>query len=306
MKKVLLFAVVIACFVMSGCAVQTSKKSNIPETLYENVGYATKAYVKDDGTCVVTYACIGVKNGLINYVYLDQIENNPKEDKHLFSNKELQNAYGLGYESDKGEWHIQVKALESYIKNNNMTIDAVNAIEVYEKDKEHKKVPKINTGLGAVCELDISDFLDVINDAYSNLKKVDATKLGVGQYVRVSKENEKLEVQLAFVGTDYRYKICFIELETYVLETKTVGTVPKLVTTTNADGQNIQWQEQLDSFEEYAIGFNMREILNVETYDSGNGIDTMLPEKGTDLAKVCHVDVNEILGSIQNAGEHFQ
>ena len=50
----------------------------------------------------------------------------------------------------------------------------------------------------------------------------------------------------------------------------------------------------------------MREVLSVETYDSGNGTDTMLPEKGTDLAKVCQVDLKEILGSIQNAGEHLQ
>jgi len=296
---------VLCCFCLCGCTVQTTKKMEIPKENYEKAGYAVKSYVKEDGTCVVTYSCLGVQNGIVKYLYLDQIEINPKTDRHEFTNKELESAYGLGYNSDKGEWSIQVKALESYIKNNNMTIDAINAIEVYEKDSEHKKVPQINTGLGAVCELDLTDFLDVINQAYNNSHETKAMKLSAGESVRVRQKDERIEVQLAFIGTDYRYKVCFAELETYILDAKIPGSVNALQTKRQTNGETIQWKEEQEAFEEYIIGLNMLEILNVETYDPGNGIETAMPQKGTDLAEVCSIDLREILISIKSAGEHM-
>ena len=96
-----------------------------------------------------------------------------------------------------------------------------------------------------------------------------------------------------------------LELETFVIESQKPGVVEPVEIKVNRQGQTVQWREQLDAFEEYALGLNMVEILTVKTYDPGNGIDTALPQKDTDLANVCNIDLSDILDSIENAGQRI-
>lgn len=299
MRKIALAIIVMCSIIVSGCSVQKEGKQEIPKTAYEEVGYGVKGEVLEDGTVLVTYALVGIEKGVIRYLYLDQIENHLQKDRHLFTNQELRSAYGLSYKSEKGEWSEQVGALQSYIKTNNMTLDDVNALEVYQKDKQNLKVPKEGTGLAMVCELDISDFLDVINEACNNLQETEALRLGVGEDIRVSKKDNRIDIHLAFMGTDYRYKICYANLETYSIVAEQ-GVEIDLQKSVDAE-----YRKGIDSFEEYILGLNMLEAIGVETYDPGNGIETALPKKGTDLAEVCNVDLKRIIKAVEEAGSRF-
>lgn len=299
MKKVVVAVIMICSMFVVGCTVQMEGKQNIPEVAYEKVGQAVQGKIGEDGTVVVTYALLGVKENVIKYLYLDQIETNPQEDRHLFTNKELGSAYGLSYKSSRGEWNQQVQALESYIKGNNMKLDDVNNIPVYQKDAEHLMVPEEGTGLGTVCELDISDFLAVINEAYNNMQETTALRIGVGEKIHVSKKNNTLDIQFAFVGTDYRYKVCYSELESYSIHADVKADEVE------ANDKGKLGDKGIVAFEQYMLGLNMLEVIGVETYDPGNGIDTKLPKKGTDLAEVCEIDLSNILSAIEEAGSRF-
>ena len=204
-KKLIMLMMICTMFIVGcGSEQKSGLKQEIPEAKYTEAGVGIKGTVTADGTVMLTYALIGLKNDVIEYIYLDQLEQNPQTDRHLFTNKELQNAYGLSYTSDYGEWHQQVGVLETYILGNSMTLEDVNNIPTYEKDEENKMVPEVDSDLGAACELDIADFIDAINHAFANLQEIEATRLAVGEDVRISKKNDEVNVHLAFVGTDYR------------------------------------------------------------------------------------------------------
>lgn len=304
MKRVLLVITILCSMILSGCVVQKEGQQDVTETVYEEAGYAVKGKVKKDGTVVVTYAFVGMKEDMIKYLYLDQIEQNPQQDRHLFTNKELQSAYGLAEESECGEWNEQVASLESYIKGNNMTLEDVNAIPVYEKDDEHLNVPEEGTGLGMVCELDITDFLDVINEACDNLQKTKAQRLGVGEDIRISQKDNSIDIQLSFMGTDDRYKICYAEFETYSIIAEPGIDVVSMAQQTGAD-EHIKWNTDVKEFRDFILGLNMLEAIGVETYDPGNGEETALPKKGTDLAEICDIDLSRILLTLQEAGSRY-
>lgn len=304
MKKVLLIVMIAFSLVLTGCKVQKEGEQDEVEIAYEEAGYAVKGKVEGDGTIVLTYAFVGLKDDTIKYLYIDQIEQNPEYDRHLFTNKELRSAYGLAKKSDCGEWNEQVAALESYIKGNNMTLSDVNSIPVYKKDDDHLKVPEEGTGLGAVCELDISDFLDVINEACDNLEETQAQRLGVGEDIRLSRKNNSLDVQLAFMGTDERYKICYAKLDTYSIVAEPNQDVVSVTKQKEPQEKN-EWNAGMKAFENYIYGLNMVEAIGVETYDPGSGFETALPKKETDLAEVCDIDLSKILLAIQEAGNRF-
>lgn len=303
-KKIIVFVMLI-CVLLSACSPTKKTKQEVPKPLYTKVGYGIKGEVEEDGTVVVTYALLGTQKDKIEYLRLDQIEQKPKSDRHLFTNRELETAYGLSYKTDNGEWNEQVRALEYYISGNGMTIDEVNEIPTYKKDEEHLKVPKEGTDLEAGCSLDISDFLDVINEAYENREKADATYLAIGEDVRVSNKDNQLKITFAFVGTNYRYKICFSDLETYVIDGVPGTEVISQKEKAQSDPNLQEWQRNVDAFNQYIQGLNMVEAYNVETYDPGNGIETALPLPGSDLAEVCNIDLNKIILALKEAANRL-
>lgn len=298
-KKI--FTVVIGSAVMvtaAGCgsnSLSTHEKAEIPEIKYKQAGYAVDGQVKEDGTVKITYALIGVKDKKITYLYLDQIEQNPNKDRTRFTNKELGSAYGLGYKSDHGEWNEQVNALENYIVGNKMTIDEVNEIPTEKTDSEHLNVPEEGSDLEAACNLDITDFLNIINKAYDNLEKTKATRLAVGDYIQINNNSGNTTATLGFVGTDYRFKICYSHLETYSVTLDSDTEVVSLKEKAASDESLQAMANGEETFEEYIEGLNMVEAYGVETYDPGDGINTALPKKGTDLAAVCDIDLSRYI-----------
>lgn len=302
MRKITIGTIIIAtCVSLLGCSPTNRVKQEIPEEKYEEVGYATKSEIEDDGTIKITYALVGMKDEKIEYLYLDQIEQNPLEDRTLFTNKEQQNAYGLSYKSDHGEWNEQVGALEKYISGNHMTIEEVNEIPTYEKDEKHPKVAKKGSDLEAGCELDLSDFMEVINKASENTTQVKAMRLGVGEDIRINNIEGRLDVTFSFIATDYRYKICYSKLDVYSIDVLGQRNVLSLREQVSEKPELKQWEENVDAYEEYIYGLNMVEAYGVETYDPGNGIETALPKPGTDLATMCNIDLEKFIITLEEA-----
>lgn len=298
-------AVVFTAVGCSSSSMTTHEKAEIPETKYKQAGYAVDGQIEKDGTVKITYALIGVKNKKIAYLYLDQIEQNPSKDRACLTNKELGSAYGLGYKSDHGEWNEQVSALVNYIVGNKMTINDVNNIPTEKSDSTHMNVPKKGSDLEAGCNLDITDFLNVINKAYNNLEKTKATRLAVGDYIQINNNEGKITATLGFVGTDYRYKICYSHLETFsvipALDTEVLSLQEKATKDESlqitADGEK--------TFEKYIEGLNMVDAYGVETYDSGDGISTALPKKETDLSEVCNIDLSRYISVLTECSDRL-
>lgn len=285
---------------ITGCTKMTThSKVEIPKVTYKQAGYAVDGKIAEDGTVKITYALVGVNNKKITYLYLDQIEQKPSEDRHLFTNSELGSAYGLQYKGDHGEWSDQVNAFTNYIVGKKMTLDEVNEIPM--EEIEGKEIPKKGSDLEAGCELDLTDFLNVINKAYNNLESTEATRLAVGDDIRVNNEEGNLNVTLAFVGTDYRYKICYSHLETYSITPSVDKEVLSLKQRAENDSSYNNTEESERGFENYIYGLNMIEAYSVETYDSGDGINTALPKVNTDLARVCNIDLDKYIQVLKEA-----
>lgn len=302
--KIIILVMLVCCFCFTGCSNEVREKESIPEPKYDKIGSAIRGYVDDQGTVIITYAVVGITNEHITYVYLDQIENNPRKDRHLFTNKELETAYGLSYKSDHGEWYQQVEALENYIVGNKMTIDEINRIST-NRTETGKIKPTQGTDLEAACELDIGEFLEVINFAYESSYDVEAMKIGVGEDIRISVMNNKIDVIFTFIATDYRYKICYAELEKYSVIAEKDSKVISQKEKAKYDMEALKESNGIEAFEDYIIGLNLEEAYGIETYDPGNGIETALPKKGTDLAQICSIDLANIIIALGDVKERL-
>lgn len=285
-----IMAVTVLIFtVLAGCSPVVRSKQEIPEPEYTQAGYAIESKVDQDGKIIFTYALIGVKEDKIAYLRADQIETNPKTDRHTFTNDELETAYGLLYKGNKGEWNEQVRAICNYISGKEMTIDEVN--EIPTEDRDGILVPKKGSELASACELDMTPFLSVINKAYNSREDVSVAKLAMGEDIRVSNKDGRLDVTFAFIGTDYRYKVGYAHIDSY---SYTVGQSTPVLSAkeraTEDEGTKL-YAENEQAFEKFIMGLNLTEVKNFETYDPGDGINTALPKKNTDLAQVCNIDI---------------
>lgn len=290
----------LCCVGISGCMPSTRTKQSIPEVRYTKAGYAVVGEVEEDGTIVLTYGLVGMKKDKITYLALDQVEQNPKTDRHLFTNKELDSAYGLSYESDDGEWSDQVNNLVNYISGNGLTLEEVNEIPTYKKDEKNTMVPQDGTDLAVGCKLDIAPFIEVINQACENVEEMDIDRLAVGEDIRVSQKDGRVDVTFAFVGTDYRYKINYCHLQTY-----SVTAEPGAMVLSQREKAVEPWSSGEAAFEEYIKGLNMVEAYGVETYDPGDGIHLALPKKGTDLAEVCDIDLSKFILTLEEVAREL-
>ncbi len=298
--KILLMAIVIAVL-SSACTTKTKGKAEIPEIKYTEIGHAVKNEVLDDGTVRTTYALIGLKNDKINYLCLDQMEQNPKKDRHLFTNKELESAYGLSYKSEFGEWSTQVNALQNYIVGKQMSLEDVKNIKTYKKDNENTMVPDVDSDLGAAVGIDIKIFLQLIEEAFNNVTPIEATRIAVGENVRISVEENQVDTSIVFVATDYRYKICYSYMDRYSTKCLSGTDTRSMKEKSHDDVEAKEWVNNLKGYEEYINGLNMLEAYEVETYDKGDGINTNVPKINTDLGKICDIDLSEYIIALKEA-----
>lgn len=304
-KKMLLIAMIGMCTILTGCSLVNRAKQEVPQEEYSEVGSAVKSEMKDDGTYVLTYALIGMKDQKIAYLYIDQIEKNLQNgDKSTFTNKELGTVYGLSYKSDHGEWNEQVESFENYVAGNHMTIEEVNDIPT-DKNKNGKLIPEQGSDLEAGCELDIRDFLDVINQASKNCEKVKAIKLGMGDDICIYQNDNTIKVSLGFYATDYRYKICYSSIEEYAVIDEKGADVRSQKEKSSGQQDILEHCKQIDAFETYIQGKSLGEVANIEIYDPGNGVDTALPKPETDIAAVCNIDLSKYLSNAREASSRM-
>ena len=300
MKKRIMQAIAVVCCIgLVGCSTSPRTKREIPNAKYNKVGHATNAYVESDGTVKVTYVIIGLMDEKVEYLYLDQAEQNPKKDRHSFTNNELSTAYGLSYESEYGEWNEQVAALQRYIAGNNMTIEDINNIALQEIDG--KLIAEEGSDLAAGCQLDLSIFLEVIVQAMENAVEVETMRIAVGESVRFSKINNSVKVSLAFVATDYRFKLNYVVMDEYEIEANVEIPALSYSERAKSEAETQAYVNDLNEFEKHISGFNIVEAYTIPTYDIGNGSDTALPQIDTDLAEVCNIDLQEYLIALEKA-----
>lgn len=299
-SKILLVSMLII-ILTSACTMKTKEKAEIPETKYTEIGHAVKNEVLEDGTVRTTYALLGLKDNKINYLCLDQMEQNPQKDRHLFTNKELENAYGLSYESEFGEWSAQVNALQNYIVGKQMTLEDVKKIKTYKKDSHNTMVPDVDSDLGAAVGIDIKIFLELIEEAFKNMKPIEATRIAVGENVRLNVEENQVDTSIVFVATDYRYKICYSYMDRYSTKCLPNADVRSMKEKSVDDEKAKEWVSQLEEYEKYTYGLNMMEAYGIETYDKGDGINTNVPKINTDLGRICDIDLSEYIIVLKEA-----
>lgn len=300
-KNKILVITIVTAMLMSACTMKTKEKAEIPETKYTEIGHAVKNEVLEDGTVRTTYALLGLKDEKINYLSLDQMEQNPKKDRHLFTNKELESAYGLSYKSEFGEWSAQINALQNYIVGKQMTLDDIKNIKTYKKDNDNTMVPDPESDLGAAVGIDIKIFIDLIEEAFNNTTQVEATRIASGENVRLNVENNQVDTTIVFVATDYRYKICYSYMDRYSTKCLPDADIRSMKEKAHDDDRVKEWVNQLEGYEEYIQGLNMLEAYGVETYDKGDGINTNVPKINTDLGKICDIDLSEYIIVLKEA-----
>lgn len=293
-RIIMLILVCIVFFDFSGCSVQMRQQEEVPEAEYDKVGTSVKIEINNKQTAIITYAIIGVKEDEIIGVYLDQIEKSLIDDRHFSTNKEKGISYGLSFTSDHGEWNEQVEALENYIAGNKLTIEQVNEIPIEKKNKGNGIIPKKGSDLEAGCELDIENFLYVINDAYNNLQEESASVINVGENIRIISDEECIAVSFAFVTSDYAGVIKYAKLEEYNICLGNEVMVEKVKC------------GDLEGLSKFIVGLSLDEACSIETYDPGNGIDLAIPVKESELSKVCSADISGVLKSLKECKERMQ
>ena len=276
-----------------------SLKKEVPETKYDELGYGYKASIDGD-QIKITYALAGFLEGQIKYLYIDQIEKTLGEEKSLATNREKGNSYGLAYTSDFGEWNVQLDALQNYIIGHKMTLEDVNKIETYQKDENNPSVPVESSDLSVACELNIGDFLDVVKMAYQNTVEIEATKIGLGEIVRIYNASKNAKITLSVMAFDYNESVCYSRLESFDVKAGETEIVSLREASKSSD-QLSETQKGVEEYEKYMIGRTASDCVNIEVYSGEDGTSLAVPLPYTDLGEVCKIDLKYYFSAVSEA-----
>jgi roadblock/LC7 domain-containing protein len=102
----------------------------------------------------------------------------------------MQGVSGIGKEIDE-----QYAALEDWMKGK--TVDEIMAVETYEKDDHHTRVPKEGTDLAAGVTIDIGSALDCVKKAYDNATETVGVpeKTGLGVSIEESHKDAEADAE---------------------------------------------------------------------------------------------------------------
>ena len=143
---------------------------------YTKVGFGMVTSVSEKGDynqVNTTMATVGLDSkGKIAYVDLDVAQQNTNDAKETRTKVEKKEDYGMKGVSEKAgigkELYEQVDFLEEKLIG--MTAEDVKNIEVYDKDEEHKSVPKEGTDIASGCTISIADFQAALAEAFETAK----------------------------------------------------------------------------------------------------------------------------------------
>ena len=143
---------------------------------YTKVGFGMVTSVSEKGDynqVNTTMATVGLDSkGKIAYVDLDVAQQNTNDAKETRTKVEKKEDYGMKGVSEKAgigkELYEQVDFLEEKLIG--MTAEDVKNIEVYDKDEDHKSVPKEGTDIASGCTISIADFQAALAEAFETAK----------------------------------------------------------------------------------------------------------------------------------------
>ncbi len=289
-KLLSMLTVIALLLCLTACnTVRGSLKKEIPEAEYTSFGYAVKSSISGD-KLTLAYALVGFKDETITNVYLDKIEKTLGDEKSSSTNKEMGTAYGLVYESELGEFNVQLNALQNYIMGHKMTVKEVNEIETYQKDEQNPSLPKEGTDLAVACGLNIGEYIELINEAAENRVEQECMKIGLGEQIFIRNVKNEIIVSFAVIATDYRSKLVYSFLDMYKA-VKGADEIKSEKQRSEESPEILEWVRNIEGYEGFMLGRNIGDSAGVPTYNTGDGTTMAIPSPDTDLAAVCNVDI---------------
>ncbi|MEG0176882.1 hypothetical protein [Anaerorhabdus sp.] len=284
-----------------------------------------------------TFATVVLEGDVIKYVSIDTAQNTGKfstagavtapEDPTVTPTKKEKGAdYGMLSASAIGkEWFEQIEALEAYAVGK--TVAEVVAMPTVNTE-DHDNVPDVEE-LKTTCTMSVGDYLKAIQVAADNAVAVEnVAKVGTGSVTSLNiadaTEDKDGQVQantsFAVVALDADGKIVYTSIDTAQnagkFNTTGVITAPEDTTVTptkkekgadygmlSASEIGKEWFEQIAALEAYAIGKTPQEIIDMPTFDKGDGNHTNVPDV-EELKTTCTMTIGDYQKAIQSAANN--
>ncbi|MFQ9924380.1 MAG: hypothetical protein ACLRVU_12750 [Beduini sp.] len=279
---------------------------------YTKVGFGMITSVSEKGDynqVNTTMATVGLDSkGKIAYVDLDVAQQNTNDAKETRTKMEKKEDYGMKGVSEKAgigkELYEQVEFLEGKLIG--MTADDVKNIEVYDKDEEHKSVPKEGTDIAAGCTISIADFQAAIQKAFDNMAEVKADKIGAGEVISVDDSKGQVNTTVAQVALNSKGEIEWSNLD--VAQTSKASDVRSKMEKKEDYGMKKysgigkELYEQVDFLVGKLKGMTADKVKAIEVYDKDEEHKSV-PKEGTDIASGCTISIADFQAALAEAFE---
>ena len=279
---------------------------------YTKVGFGMVTSVSEKGDynqVNTTMATVGLDSkGKIAYVDLDVAQQNTNDAKETRTKVEKKEDYGMKGVSEKAgigkELYEQVDFLEEKLIG--MTAEDVKNIEVYDKDEEHKSVPKEGTDIAAGCTISIAEFQAAIQKAFDNMAEVKADKIGAGEVISVDATKGQVNTTVAQVALNSKGEIEWSNLD--VAQTSNASDVRSKMEKKEDYGMKKfsgiekELYEQVDFLVGKLKGMTADKVKAIEVYDKDEEHKSV-PKEGTDIASGCTISIADFQAALAEAFE---
>ncbi len=279
---------------------------------YTKVGFGMVTSVSEKGDynqVNTTMATVGLDSkGKIAYVDLDVAQQNTNDAKETRTKVEKKEDYGMKGVSEKAgigkELYEQVDFLEEKLIG--MTAEDVKNIEVYDKDEEHKSVPKEGTDIAAGCTISIAEFQAAIQKAFDNMAEVKADKIGAGEVISVDDSKGQVNTTVAQVALNSKGEIEWSNID--VAQTSNASDVRSKMEKKEDYGMKKfsgiekELYEQVDFLVGKLKGMTADDVKKIEVYDKDEEHKSV-PKEGTDIASGCTISIADFQAALAEAFE---
>ena len=276
---------------------------------YTKVGFGMVTSVEEKGeynqvnTTTATVALDG--KGKIQYVDLDVAQQNTNNADEIRTKMEKKEDYGMKkFSGIEKELYEQVEFLEGKLIG--MTAEDVKNIEVYDKDEEHKSVPKEGSDIASGCTISIADFQAAIQKAFDNMAEVKADKVGSGEVISVDATKGQVNTTVAQVALDSKGAIVWSNLD--VAQTSNASDVRSKMEKKEDYGMKKfsgiekELYEQVDFLVGKLKGMTADDVKKIEVYDKDEEHKSV-PKEGTDIASGCTISIADFQAALAEAFE---
>ncbi|WP_041138401.1 hypothetical protein [Beduini massiliensis] len=276
---------------------------------YTKVGFGMVTSVSEKGEynqVNTTMATVGLDSkGKIQYVDLDVAQQNTNNADETRTKMEKKEDYGMKkFSGIEKELYEQVEFLEGKLIG--MTAEDVKNIEVYDKDDEHKSVPKEGSDIASGCTISIADFQAAIQKAFDNMAEVKADKIGAGEVISVDATKGQVNTTVAQVALDSKGAIVWSNLD--VAQTSNASDVRSKMEKKEDYGMKKfsgiekELYEQVNFLVEKLKGMTAADVKAIEVYDKDDEHKSV-PKEGTDIASGCTISIADFQAALAEAFE---